>query len=470
MTGSKEDTEVKVKKKGFKFPETALLLLFIIGFVAALTYILPAGTFERVTDEETGRLLVKAGTYTLVESNPTTATQLFSSVFRGLVRASEIIAFIFVVGGAFGIVSRTGAISAGLSSLVNKLENKETWMVAIVMTAFAICGATFGMAEESLPFVVILVTVALKMGYDSIVGVSMVVVGIYCGYTAGPLNPFNTGIAQGIAELPLFSGIGLRVVLMVGALLIAIFFTARHGIKYKKLGIDNSKLIAEFGAEEERPMNNTDRAVLIVLLLTIVGLIFGVMNYGWYFNEISALFMAMGLVVGLIYRKTDFNQIALDFVGGASEMVTAAIFVGLSRAILVVMEDGLIMDTIVYYLSLPLSNLSSGFAAAGIYLSQGLINFFIPSSTGQAVVVMPILSPLSDIIGVSRQTAVLAYQSGDGFWNMITPTHSVLMASLGLARVPFGKWFKFAFGLVMAWTVWVFIVIGIATAINYGPF
>lgn len=462
------DGNKKVRK--FRFPDTAFLLFVIIFVVAVLTYIIPAGQYERVFDEATNRTLVQAGSYSLVESNPTSATELFSSVLRGLVRASEIIAFVFVVGGSFGIVSRTGAITAGLGKLVRKLTGKETILVAIVMTAFAICGATFGMAEESLPFVVILVTVALKMGYDAVVGVSMVVVGIYCGYASGPLNPFNTGIAQGVAELPLFSGMGLRLVLMIGALIIAIYFTTRHGKKYKQLGNDNSVLLAQFSAEDEREMNKTDVAILIVLGLTIASLIYGVLSFGWYFEEISALFLTMGIIVGIIYHKTNLEQIAKDFVAGAGEMTTAAIFVGLSRAILVIMEDGMIMDTIVYYLSLPLSQLGNVFAAWGMYLSQGLINFFIPSSSGQAVVVMPILSPLSDVIGVTRQTAVLAYQCGDGFWNMITPTHSVLMASLGLAKLSFGKWFKFAFPLVMAWSVWVCIVLAIATAINYGPF
>lgn len=458
------------KKRKLAFPETALLLLIIVAFVAALTYVMPAGAFERVLDEETGRELVKSGTYAVTESNPTSLVELFSAVFRGLVKASDIIALIFVIGGAFGIVARTGAIAAGLGSLVKKLQGREAVMVAIIMTAFAVCGATFGMAEESLPFVVILVTVALKMGFDPIVGVAMVVIGLYCGYSAGPLNPFNTGIAQGVAELPLFSGIGLRIVLMAGALVIAITITVLHGKKYKKLGIDNTKLLEEFKAEEERPITGTDKIILAILAATIVVLIYGVVSYGWYFNEITALFFGMGLLIGLIYRKGNLNQISRDFVEGAGEMTTAAIFVGLSRAILVVMEDGMIMDTFVYWLSLPLSQLNSVFAAWGMYLSQGLINFFIPSSTGQAVVVMPILSPLSDLIGVTRQTAVLAYQCGDGFWNMITPTHSVLMASLGLAKVPFGKWFKFAVKIVAAWTVWVFIVLAIATATNYGPF
>lgn len=268
----------------------------------------------------------------------------------------------------------------------------------------------------------------------------------------------------------MFSGIGLRIILMLGALVIAIVITVMHGKKYKRLGIDNSKLLEELNAEEERPVNRTDAVILVILAATIGILIFGVVTYGWYFEEITALFFGMGLLVGLIYRKGNLNQIARDFIEGACEMTTAALFVGLSRAILVIMEDGMIMDTLVYYLSLPLSHLNSVLAAWGMYISQGFINFFIPSSTGQAVVVMPILSPLSDLIGVTRQTAVLAYQCGDGFWNMITPTHSVLMASLGLAKVPFGRWFKFAVKIVAAWTVWVFIILAVATVTQYGPF
>ncbi len=458
------------KKKGFKFPDTALLLFIIIFVMAALTYVIPAGEFERVVDEESGRTLVLAGTYAEVEGSPTTLTQAFSSVFRGLVKASEIIAFVFVVGGSFGLISKSGAISAGLGSLVTKLKGRETLLVAIIMTAFAVCGATFGMAEESLPFVVILVTVALKMGYDPIVGVSMVLIGIYCGYSAGPLNPFNTAVAQGIAELPTFSGVGLRVLLMVGALIIAIIFTLRHGKKYKAQGIDNAPLLAQFNATEERKMTGTDKIILLVLLLTIAVLMYGVSQFGWYLTELSALFLAMGLIVGFIYYKTDLESIAKGFIDGAGEMTTAALYIGLSRAVLVIMEDGAIMDTIVYWLSIPLSQLNSVFAAWGMYISQGFINFFIPSSSGQAVVVMPILAPLSDVIGVTRQTAVMAFQAGDGFWNMITPTHSVVMASLGLAKIPFGKWFKFALPLVAAWTVWVFIVLAIAVLTNYGPF
>ena len=458
------------KKRKLAFPETSLLLLIMIFLMGILTYVMPAGVFDRMIDPETEREIVVAGSYHAVEQSPIAVGALFASVFNGLVRASEIIALIFVVGGAFGVVSKSGAIAATLGHMIKKLEGRESIVIAIMMTAFAICGATFGMAEESLPFVVILVVVSLKMGFDPIVGVAMVCLGLYCGYSPGPLNPFNTGIAQGIAELPTFSGMGLRLVAMAGALVIAITGTILHGKKYKREGHDNSKLMAMYNVEDERPITNQDKLIMVVLGITIATLIYGVIQYGWYLQEICALFFAMGIVVGIINHRGNANQIARDFMAGAGEMTTAAIFVGLSRAILVVMEDGMIMDTLVYYLSLPLENLNNIFAAWGMYISQGFINFFIPSSSGQAAVVMPILSPLADLVGVSRQTTVLAYQFGDGFWNMITPTHSVMMASLGLAKVSFGKWFKFAVKIVAAWTVWVFIVLAVAVITGYGPF
>lgn len=455
------------KRKKFTMPTTAALLMYMILFASVLTYIVPAGNYERVLDEVTNRTLVVADTYASVDQSPVGLSTLLSSLFQGLVNASEIIAFVFITGGAFGIISRSGAINAGLEKLIIRFKGKESILIAIIMTAFSIAGATFGMAEEALPFITILVVAAVSLGYDAIVGVSMVVVGIYCGYSAGPLNPFNTGIAQGIAELPTFSGIGLRLVLMLGTLVIAIHHTARYGnrIRTEKHleNMDESQVI-------QYEMTSQRRSILGVLALTIGVLIFGVLKYEWYFTEISALFMAMGIIVGMIYYKGNFNTFSEEFLNGAADMTQAAILIGLSRAILVILENGNIMDTIVYWASYPLKNLHSVFAAWGMYVMQGIINFVIPSSTGQAVVVMPIMTAVSDVIGITRQTAVLAFQAGDGYWNMITPTHPVVMASLGLAGISFSKWFKFASVLVAKWTVWILAILAFAVMTNWGPF
>ncbi|WP_176461933.1 YfcC family protein [Anaeromicrobium sediminis] len=466
------------KKKSafrFKMPSTAALLFIMILVVTIGTYIIPAGEFQRVVDEGTNRTIVVAGTYEKVEQSPVGIQRMLSSVYRGLTSASDIIAFIFVVGGSFGLVSASGAINAALGNLIKTFSGRESALIAILMTSFAICGATFGMAEEALPFVAILVTASLALGFDEVVGVAMVVVGIYCGYSAGPLNPFNTGIAQGIAELPLFSGLGLRMVLMAGGLLIAVHHTIRYAKKVKESGVTqlDENAILELSKRKEElniEMTNRHKLILFVLACTIGILVYGVLKFGWYFAEISALFLGMALLVGLISYGKNFEEICSTFLKGAGEMTSAAIFVGLSRAILVVTQDGKIMDTIVNALSIPLSNLNSIFAAWGMYIAQGFINFIIPSSTGQAVVVMPIMSSLSDLTGVTRQVAVLAFEAGDGYWNMITPTHPVVMASIGLAGISFSKWFKFALGLVAKWTVWILTILAVAVTINWGPF
>ncbi|MDW0108839.1 YfcC family protein [Sporosarcina aquimarina] len=466
----------KAKKKWkVKPPTTTALLMFIIVLVALLTYIIPAGQFERMMDDKTGRELIVADSFEYTEQSPIGIGGVLSSVFGGIVGAAEIIAFVLIVGGVFGVIVKSGAINAALARLIERLKGRESIFIIIAMTAFAIGGATFGMAEETLPFVAIVLAATMAMGYDRIVAVSIVVVGVYAGYSAGPLNPFNVGIAQGIAELPLFSGIGLRSVLMVGGLIIAIHHTLRYAKKVKlnpatSLLINEKELETDASILENLTMTTKHKWILGVLGLSLVALVFGVLKYGWYLGEISALMLLMGIIIGMIAFNGSFNQFTDEFMKGAAEMTAAALIIGLSRAILVVMEEGQIIDTLVYAISVPLGSLHSVFAAWGMYFSQGLINFIIPSSTGQAAVVMPIMSSISDVIGINRQIAVQAFQSGDGYWNMITPTHPVLMAALGIAAVPFGKWIRFAGPLVLKWTIWTMIILAVGVWINWGPF
>lgn len=463
------------KKWKLKPPTTTALLMFMIVLVGLLTYIVPAGQYDRVMDEKTGRELIVADSFRYTEQTPVGIGGILSSVFGGIVGAAEIIAFVFIVGGVFGVVVKSGAINAALAKLIARLKGRESLFIIIAMTAFAIGGATFGMAEETLPFVAIVLAATIAMGYDRIIAVSIVVVGVYAGYSAGPLNPFNVGIAQGIAELPLFSGIGLRTVLMIGGLVIAIHHTLRYAKKVKA-DPKNGLLVGETAIEtdaivlENTEMTSQHKWIMAVLGLSLVALVFGVLKYGWYLGEISALMLLMGIIVGMIAFKGSFNQFTDEFMKGAADMTAAALIIGLSRAILVVMEEGHIIDTLVYAVSVPLGSLHSVFAAWGMYLSQGLINFIIPSSTGQAAVVMPIMSSISDVIGINRQIAVQAFQSGDGYWNMITPTHPVLMAALGIAAVPFGKWLRFAGPLVLKWTIWTMIILAVGVMIDWGPY
>ncbi|WOV84885.1 TIGR00366 family protein [Sporosarcina jeotgali] len=458
-----------------KPPTTTALLMFMIVLVAMLTYVIPAGQFDRAMDEKTGRELIVADSFSYTEQSPVGIGGILSSVFGGIVGAAEIIAFVLIVGGVFGVIVKSGAINAALARLIHRLKGRESIFIIIAMTAFAIGGATFGMAEETLPFVAIVLAATIAMGYDRIIAVSIVVVGVYAGYSAGPLNPFNVGIAQGIAELPLFSGIGLRSVMMVGGLIIAIHHTLRYAKKVKmdpktSLLVNEKEIEADSSLLDDLTMTRRHKWIMAVLGLSLVALVFGVLKYGWYLGEISALMLLMGIVIGMIAFKGSFNQFTDEFMKGAAEMTAAALIIGLSRAILVVMEEGQIIDTLVYAVSVPLGSLHSVFAAWGMYLSQGLINFIIPSSTGQAAVVMPIMSSISDVIGINRQIAVQAFQSGDGYWNMITPTHPVLMAALGIAAVSFGKWIRFAGPLVFKWTIWTMIILAVGVWIDWGPF
>lgn len=464
------ENKIKERRWKIRFPDTGTLLIALVVLSALLTYIVPAGAFDREVVD--GRSLVVAGTYQSTEANPTTFMSLIQSIYNDMLDASDIAWFIFVVGGAFGIVTKSGAIAAALNKLIRRYEGKETVLIIIIMTAFFIGGMSYGMGEEIIPLVAILVPISIKMGFDPIVGVSMPIVGLYSGYSAGALNPFNTGVAQSICDLPLFSGIGLRIVLGLGALIIAIHHTIRHGKKFKASGVrvNLNELPENMQMVEDREFNTKDKLILGTLVLTIAVLVFGIIKYEWYLAEMAGLFFLMGIVIGLIYFKGDFNATINEFMIGCRDIATAVILVCIGRAILIVLQDGNILDTIVYATSIPLEKFPKIIAAWGMYISQGIVNFLIPSSSGQAVVVMPIMSSLADVLDITRQTAVLAFQSGDGFWNMITPVHPILMASLGLAGVSFKKWFKFSLSLVIKWSIWVCLILAVAVLTNYGPF
>lgn len=459
----------KVEKKiRFKMPDTAAFFMIMILLTALLTVIVPSGEYERV--EEDGRTVVVDGTYHETDAEPISVEQILTSVYRGIIDGADIISFIFVVGGAFGIIQSTGAMASGLGSLIRKFSGKEGILLTIIMVAFAICGGTFGMGEEALPFVAIIVAATQKMGMGRLTGVAVVVIGIYSGYTAGPLNPFNTGIGQGIAELPTFSGMGLRILLMAGSVAIGVHHVVKYGKKQREKGITlNDDINISEMHTEAPPLNGRQKMVLIIMLISILAMIFCVLMFGWYFEQISALFIAMGLIAGLFYFRS-LDETGKAFVNGACDMCTAVIYFAFARAILVIMEDGQIMDTVVYALSVPLSQVSGVLAAWGIFISQGIVNLIIPSSSGQAAAVMPILTPLADIIGVTRQTAVLAYQCGDGFWNIITPTQMVVCAACGLGGVKFTDWFKFSWWLVVKWCLLTFVILTIAVMIDYGPY
>ncbi|MUK90192.1 putative basic amino acid antiporter YfcC [Ornithinibacillus sp. L9] len=454
------------EKKKFEFPHGFVILFSFIVLVAILTYFIPAGEYERTTTED-GREVVVDGTYQTVESNPAGFFDIFQSIHIGMVDAAGIIFFIFIVGGAFGILRATNTLEGAFGSLSKRLAGKELLMIPAIMLFFAIAGGTFGMAEEAIPFVLILVPLAIMMGFDSITGTAIVIVGVYVGFGSAFMNPFTVGVAQGIAGLPTFSGMGVRFIFWFIFVAVSIIYVMMYARKIKK---DPTKSIMykedlqrKIDPEVMNQQSLTKRQAVIlgVLVLTIIGLALGVILQGWYITEIAALFLVMGVVVGII-GKLKVNQIAEAFVKGCEELVTGALIVGFAYAILTILQDSNTIDTILYGVSSVVSGLPSSFSAIGMLLTQSMLNVIVPSGSGQAALSMPIMVPLSDLLGVDRQTAVLAFQYGDGITNMIAPTAAVLLAGLAIAKISWIKWVKWIWPLILIQHIIAIIYVTIA--------
>ncbi|MBP1968462.1 putative ion transporter superfamily protein YfcC [Virgibacillus natechei] len=450
---NKEDTS----KKKIEFPHVFVILFCIILIASVFTYFIPAGEYERETTED-GVETVVDGTYGEVESEPIGFFEIFQSIHAGMVEGAEIIFFIFIVGGAFGIMNATNALTSAFGSLSRKLAGKELFLIPITMTAFAIGGATFGMAEETIPFIIILIPIAMMVGFDSMVGTAMVLIGVYAGFTAAFMNPFTVGVAQGIAGLPTFSGMGIRAVFFVVFLSVSILYVMRYARKVKKDPLksmvyeEDQRRDVKQSLADQAAMTKRQGAIIGVLILTIIGLALGVTIEGWYMREIAGLFFLMGIVIGLI-AKMRVNEIATSFLKGCEELVLGALVVGFAYGILVVLEDTNTIDTILYGISSLVSGLPTGLTAMGMLVTQSLLNFVVPSGSGQAALSMPIMAPLGDLVGVDRQTAVLAFQFGDGISNILTPTAGVLMAALALAKISWVKWVKWVWPLIVIWYV-----------------
>lgn len=465
-----------VKKKKFKVPHTYVILFSVIIIMSILTYVIPAGEFDRVKDPNTGRTVVDSNSFHNVDQNPIKPFDLIKAVPRGMEAASQIIFFIFIVGGAFQIITATGTIEAGIGSLAKKLDGKENLMIPIFMLIFGLGGATFGMAEETIVFVPIGIALARALGFDAITGTAMITLGAACGFNSGFMNPFTIGVAQGIAELPLFSGIIMRLVIFVVLLIITAIYLIRYAEKVKN---DPAKsVVSDLELEEKDkkidlssvpPMSMKHKIILLIVVAGFAVIITGVFKHDWYIVEIGSTFLAMGIISGLIGGLGP-SKIAGEFVVGAKSIAFGALVVGVARGILIVMTDGLIIDSIVYSLANAIQILPKSLSVIGMYLVQVVINFFIPSGSGQAAATMPIMVPLSDLLGVTRQTAVMAFQFGDGFTNSIIPTSAALMGYLSMGNIPYEKWFKFIWPLMLIWIGTGMMFLVVANAIAYGPF
>ena len=458
-----------------KAPDTTLVIFSLVACAAVLTWIVPPGAYERTEMNVEGvgtRQVVVPGTFQESdrEARGAADTVLHSvgMVFKAPIlgftdpEAAPIIAFVLLIGGAFAVMQRTRAVDAALIRLVRASRQSRTLellLLPVFMTLFSLGGATFGMAEETVPFVLIFVPMALALGYDSITGAAIPFIGSAAGFAAAFFNPFTVGVAQGIAGLPPFSGAAFRIGLWAVVTAIAIAFVSWHARRVRarpetspSFEIDEGKRRAGLHLTElDAPFSGRHKAVLAVFFAGMVVLVWGVLpaargGLGWYIIEIAGLFVALGVLMGAI-GGLGANGTSGAFMDGIRQLAPTAVIIGVARGILVVLQDGQVIDTILHAMATALEGTSAAGAAMAMFAVQTAINFFVPSGSGQAALTMPLMAPLADLVGVSRQTAVLAFQMGDGFTNMIIPTSAVLMGLLTLAGIPWTKWARWVLPL-----------------------
>lgn len=451
----------------------AFVLMFIIILVMSLlTYILPAGQYERV--ESNGRMVVDPESFQYISSNPVGFLEIFNSVHLGMLEGAPIILFVFLFGGALGIMQKTGAIDSFIKVMASKFGKKEYVLIPILVLIFASLGTLIGSAEDTLVYIAIIIPLTMALGMDAMTGFAIVMLGtLATGFTSGITNPFNIGVAQTIAELPMYSGMSYRIVVFVVFYMLTVLFIYKHA---KKVKVDPSQgIYGKFNPEEsikiDLDFNRSTRHLLalFVLLGNFVALIVGVIKFQWYISEIGGIFLLSSIIMSIIC-KIGPNKMAEGFITGARDMVEGALIIGFAQTILVITTNGGLIDTILHFVSNAVSVLPASINAVGMFLLQLCLNFLVPSGSGQAALTMPIMTPLADLIGVTRQTAVLAFQFGDGISNMVIPTSGVLLAGLAIAGIPFSKWVRWVFPYFLIQTSLAIILLVIAHLINYGPF
>lgn len=471
--------------KKHKFPHVYVVLFIVIIVSAVLTYVLPSNQYDYQMKDGKATKLVDPASYHSVPSNPVDPWKVLVAVPKGMIEVADIIFFIFLVGGSFNILQATGAVESGIRSLVNAFGGKgkgkgksSAWkdglLLFVIVAAFSIGGCTFGMAEEALVFIPMLVPLAIAMGYDSLVGLALALVGPCAGFTGAFINPFTLQVAQRFVGLPLLSGMGYRIVIFAIQTVLAFAFIFIYAQRVKK----NPERSAMYEADRQRekidleapmPFTLVHKLVLVIMLLTFVVLVYGVNTWGWGIVEISSLFLAMGIISGFVGGMGP-SKIAEAFVDGSTALTMGALVVGVARAILVILNQGAILHTIVHGMAAAVAGLPPAFSAIGMYIVQIIISVIIPSGSGMAAVTMPIMGPLATLLGMTQQTAVLIYQFADGFTNIIIPTSGYLLAGVALAKVPYEKWVKWYAPLFGIFLVLGAIFVVIAQLMQYGPF
>lgn len=465
------------KKKKVTMPHIFIILYAIILVISLLSYIIPAGQYERVLDETTGQMVIDPDSYHVIESSPTTIMQFFEAFPKGLVDAGWVVALTFAICGGFFVVNKSGAIGGVIQWLVKKLKNRGILVIPILMIVFAVIDCFIGMCELCMVYVPIILPLMLALGFDSMTACATALCGSAVGFASALANPFTTIIGQKIAGLPLLSGWEFRLISLTVVGIIAIIYVMKYArrvqLNPKASIVYESDLLLrkelETQSSEEYKLTARQKAAGLVSLILFIIMIFGVFNWKWDMPEIGGIFMAMGILSGIISGMKG-NEICESFLEGCSQVLLGALIVGLSRGVSVIMSDAMITDTIIHALAELLQNLPAGVTSVGMLIVQTILNFLIPSGSGQTLVTMPIMAPLADLVGVTRQTAVLALQYGDGFTNIFYPVSGYFMATLAMVHVPYNKWLKKMLPLLGIWTSVAAVFLIIAQIIQWGPF
>ncbi|CTQ33308.1 YfcC family protein [Jannaschia rubra] len=463
-----------------RFPTAYTILFLLIALVAALTWIVPAGQYDRVMDETVGRTVAVAGTYSRVEANPQGIADVLMAPIAGFydpdsyaANAIDVALFVLFLGGFLGVVNATGAVDTGIRAAMTRMKGREIWMIPILMTLFALGGTTYGMAEETLAFYAILIPVMIAAGYDAVTGVAVILIGAGVGVLGSTINPFATVIASDAAGIPFTDGIVLRLVIFAATLAIGALYVMRYARRVKD---DPSRSVVAHQAAAHRrlflqgdagggddTLSNTQKIVLAIFALTFAVMIWGVASQDWWMARMGALFLGAAIVVGIVGRLGE-KGLTGSFVDGARDLLGVALVIGLARGIVVIMEQGLIADTILHSAESSLGGLGDlAFINVMFWIEVGM-SFLVPSSSGLAVLSMPILAPLADFAGVGRDLVVTAYQSANGLVNLVNPTFAVVIGGLAIGRVSYDRW------LVFVWPLMLLLVVFISAAISIAAF
>jgi uncharacterized ion transporter superfamily protein YfcC len=482
-----------------KMPDAFVILFFVIILASFMTYVIPPGQFEieqiskQVNGIETKQSQLVAGSFRFSEQQDT-GVSLFEDgggigimnyAFEGLVSGDKwgsavgVIAFILIVGGAFGIIMQTGAINNGILALIHRVKGKDYLLLSIMFLLFSLGGAIFGMSEEAIAFCIVLVPVTVALGYDAITGVMITYVATQIGFATSWMNPFSIAIAQGIADVPLFSGEGFRMILWAIFTTLGLIFTLMYARKIKanptaSLSYQSDNYFRTQQTDITVTYNYADTLILSLFFAGIIWVIWGVTQYQYYIPEIASQFFSIGIaiaVVAVISKRLTMNQVSEAFQKGAKDLLPAALIVGMAKGIVLILGGAeatspSVLNTVLYYASEGIGEFGATLSAIFMFLFQATFNFFVASGSGQAAITMPLMAPLSDLIGVSRQISVLAFQLGDGLTNIIIPTSASLIGCLGVARIDWAVWLKFTWKFMLV--LFLGAIASLIIAVNIG--